>query len=73
MIIYVSYSQSISNSNTIRTGKHCVFNMHAHLVFVTKYRKKVFKKAHLDAMRSIFDSVCDEFESTLVEFNGDVA
>ena len=45
--------------------------MHAHLVFVTKYRKKVFKKAHIDAMRSMFDSVCDEFESTLVEFDGE--
>ena len=29
-------------SSEIRTGRHCVFMMHAHLVFVTKYRKKVF-------------------------------
>ena len=61
----------MSNSNTIRAGRHCVFNMHAHLVFVTKYRKKVFKKVHLEAMSDIFNSVCDDFESTLVEFDGE--
>ena len=58
-------------SNTIRTGRHCVFDMHAHLVFVTKYRRNVFKKVHLDAMNDIFNSVCDDFESTLVEFDGE--
>lgn len=31
----------------IRTGRHCAFILHAHLVFVTKYRHKVFKDAHL--------------------------
>lgn len=58
-------------SNTIRTGRHCVFNMHAHLVFVTKYQRNAFKKVHLDAMNDIFNSVCDDFESTLVEFDGE--
>lgn len=58
-------------SNTVRTGRHCVFNMHVHLVFVTKYRKKVFKKIHLEAMREIFNAVCHDFESTLVEFDGE--
>ncbi|MEH8237952.1 transposase, partial [Gallibacterium anatis] len=29
----------------IRHGRHCVFNMHVHLVFVTKYRRDVFTKA----------------------------
>ena len=23
--------------NTLRSGRHCVFNLHIHLVFVTKY------------------------------------
>ncbi|MDQ0760487.1 hypothetical protein [Streptomyces canus] len=26
----------------IRTGRHCAFVMHVHLVFVTKFRHKVF-------------------------------
>ncbi|EGI31537.1 putative transposase TnpA of insertion sequence [Escherichia coli TA143] len=26
----------------IRRGRHCVFLMHVHLVFVTKYRRQIF-------------------------------
>lgn len=26
----------------LRAGRHCVFAMHVHLIFVTKYRRKVF-------------------------------
>ena len=32
----------------MRTGRHCVFLLHAHLVFVTKYRRGVFTKAILE-------------------------
>ena len=55
----------------IRTGRHCVFSMHVHLVFVTKYRKKIFKHLHLQHMHEIFKSVCDSFDTELVEFNGE--
>jgi putative transposase len=41
------------------------------LVFVTKYRRRVFTKAILDAMRPIFENVCADFETTLVEFDGE--
>ncbi len=34
----------------IRTGRHCAFVPHAHLVFVTKFRHPVFKGAHLERM-----------------------
>ncbi|MGH3184323.1 MAG: IS200/IS605 family transposase, partial [Streptosporangiaceae bacterium] len=34
----------------IRTGRHCVFILHVHLVFVTKYRHQVFTARHLDRM-----------------------
>lgn len=54
----------------IRSGRHCVFNIHIHLVFVTKYRKDVFTKAMLDAMAGMFKKVCLDFEAELVEFNG---
>ena len=62
----------MSNSNKIRTGRHCVFNMHVHLVFVTKYRRKVFTKAILEFLQEIFINVCDDFEAELVEFDGEV-
>lgn len=58
-------------SNDIRTGRHCVFLLHAHLVFVTKYRKAVFNKSHLSTMHNIFSKICNDFEAQLVEFDGE--
>ncbi len=45
--------------------------MHAHLVFVTKYRHKVFNDKHLTRMEEIMRAVCEDFESELAEFNGE--
>ena len=61
----------MSNDNDIRRGRHCVFLMHVHLVFVTKYRREVFTKEILDDLRNIFSSVCADFEAELVEFDGE--
>jgi len=61
----------MSNDNDIRRGRHCVFLMHVHLVFVTKYRRKVFTKEILDDLRNIFSCVCADFEAELVEFDGE--
>ncbi len=55
----------------LRLGRHVVFNLHVHLVFVAKYRRKVFTKEILDDMRQIFESVCTDFEAQLVEFDGE--
>ena len=55
----------------IRHGRHGVFLMHVHLVFVTKYRRNVFTKEIIDDMRGIFASVCLDFESELAEFDGE--
>lgn len=59
------------NNNEIRHGRHCVFNMHVHLVFVTKYRKHVFDKEAVDQLREIFKSICTDFDATLVDMNGE--
>lgn len=61
----------MKNSSEIRTGRHCVFMMHVHLVFVTKYRREVFTSETLDAARRIFSDVCTDFEAKLVEFEGE--
>ena len=58
-------------SNDLRRGRHIVYNLHVHLVFVAKYRGKVFTKEILDDMRGIFESVCTDFEAQLVEFDGE--
>src|ERR1700675_2381601 len=55
----------------IRHGRHCVFKMHVHLVFVTKYRRGVFTNEILSDLRSIFKEVCDDFEAELVKFDGE--
>ncbi|MEV4549315.1 IS200/IS605 family transposase [Nonomuraea wenchangensis] len=56
----------------IRTGRHCVFVLHAHLVFVTKFRHRVFTDAaHLNRMEEIMRDVCADFETELSEFNGE--
>ncbi len=61
----------MKKSSEIRTGRHCVFLLHVHLVFVTKYRKNVFKKEHLEYLKEVFSKVCKDFEAELKEFNGE--
>jgi putative transposase len=61
----------MEKNNEIRQGRHCVFKMHVHLVFVTKYRRGVFTKEMLDDLRGIFAKVCTDFEAELVEFDGE--
>jgi putative transposase len=61
----------MKKSTDIRRGRHCVFNMHAHLVFVTKYRKKAFTKTMLEELSIIFSSVCTDLEAELIEFDGE--
>ena len=61
----------MNKSNDIRHGRHCVFNLHIHLVFLTKYRRSVFTKAVLEDLKEIFASVCQDFEAELVEFDGE--
>jgi putative transposase len=55
----------------IRKGRHVVYILHAHLVFVTKRRGKVFRAEHLGRLEEIFRSVCTDFEVDLKEFNGE--
>jgi putative transposase len=41
------------------------------LVFVTKFRHKVFGDRHLARMEEIMRAVCADVETELVEFNGE--
>ncbi len=59
------------NTNDFRRGRTCVFLMHVHLVFVTKYRRKVFTKQILEELRTIFTNICTDFEAELIEFEGE--
>lgn len=55
----------------IRRGNHVVFNLHAHLVFVTKYRREVFNDEMLTRCEEIMREVCESFGAELREFNGE--
>jgi putative transposase len=57
----------MGHGDDIRTGRHRVFALHAHLVFVTKYRHAVFTAAHLARMEEIRQgAVCADFGCELV-------
>ena len=45
--------------------------MHVHLVFVAKYRRKVFDGEAIERLRQIFAKVCRDFEAQLVEMDGE--
>ncbi|MFD0259670.1 IS200/IS605 family transposase [Kitasatospora indigofera] len=55
----------------IRTGRHVAHNLHAHLVFVTKYRRGVFDDDMLKRCEEIMRDVCASFETEMREFNGE--
>src|SRR5205807_5451346 len=65
------YIWSMKKSTNFRRGRTCVFALHMHLVFVTKYRRKVFTKKILVELRAIFQSVCTDFQASLTEFEGE--
>ncbi|MCC8988334.1 MAG: IS200/IS605 family transposase [Candidatus Contendobacter sp.] len=55
----------------LRHGRHVVFRLHVHLVFVPKYRRKIFDADALDRLKNALSTVCGAFEATLDEFNGE--
>ena len=61
----------MESEDEIRKGRHCVFVLHAHLVFVTKYRRGVFQSEHLRQLEMVFGAVCADFEAEVREFNGE--
>lgn len=61
----------MSNSSDIRRGRSCVFDLHVHLVFVTKYRRCVFARQAMRALEGLFSGVCEDFGAELVEFDGE--
>ena len=60
----------MTDATEIRHGRHCVFNLHVHLVFVTKYRRGVFTGEVFTELRGIFAAVCQDFSAELMEFDG---
>ena len=61
----------MKENDDLRHGRTCIYNLQAHLVFVTKYRRNVFTDDMLADMEAIMRDVCQDFDATLTEFNGE--
>jgi len=55
----------------LRSNSHSVFAIHLHLVFVTKYRRKVITQDILTRLSEVFTHVCEKQKCILTEFNGE--
>lgn len=55
--------------NSFHTGRHVVHKLHAHLVFVPKYRKCTIDVQVFEILRGAWGKVCADFESELLESN----
>jgi putative transposase len=61
----------MKHATDFRQGRYCVFKLHVHLVFVTKYRRRVLTEAAHETLRTIFKKICQDFEAVLVDSNGE--
>lgn len=52
-------------------GNRSVYSLNIHLVFVTKYRRKVIDATLLARLGEIFVDTCQKWRCTLTEFNGE--
>lgn len=52
-------------------GWRTVYSLTAHLVLVTKYRRKVINQPILDRLNEIFRNTLEKWDCQLVEFNGE--
>jgi len=50
---------------------HSVFLLNYHLIFVVKYRRKVFDEHISNRAKEIFEYICPNYNMTLMEWNHD--
>ena len=56
---------------TVYHTRHCSYNLHVRLVFVTTYRRKVFTARIINELKTIFETVCLQFNAKLIDFDGE--
>ena len=61
----------MDDASDYRRGRSVVYALHVHLVFVTKYRRRVLDAAATAALRSIFSKVCEDFGAELRACDGE--
>lgn len=55
----------------IYKNRHSAYNLHVHLVFITKYRKKVLADNHHQFFKEVVAEICKDFGAELKECNGE--
>ncbi len=58
-------------STSLHSYRHCVYKINLHIVFVTKYRRKVINSDILKRLEDIFSKLCQNQKSELLEFGGE--
>ncbi|ELO1828367.1 IS200/IS605 family transposase [Vibrio cholerae] len=51
--------------------RHSVSKLVVHLVFTTKYRRKIFSGVMIEQLREAFESACVKLECELIEMDGE--
>ncbi len=52
-------------------GSHSIYSIYLHLVFVTKYRRKIITSEMVQTMSDVFQRVCVANKSKMLEINGE--
>lgn len=58
-------------NNKLNKARGCVYRLSVHLVFVTKYRRKVITLEILDDLEKIFTRLCENQKCQLTSFNAE--
>lgn len=58
-------------AHKIKKSRHAAFLLHVHLVFVTKYRRKILGGAHTEVFHQYAAEVCRDFGAELKECDGE--
>ena len=58
-------------STNLRKASHSVFSIHLHVIFVTKYRRKVLTSAMIEDAKEVFQRVLESNQSILSNCEGE--
>lgn len=58
-------------NQTTKSLSHAVYSIRLHIVFVTKYRRRVLSPPILDYLKTAFSEILDDWRCELIEFGGE--
>ena len=58
-------------NNRLSRARGCIYHLSVHIVFVTKYRRKVITKEILVDLEKIFTRLCENQKCQLTDFNAE--